>query len=105
MSEGKNAIAQAFDEVNKLITDERKMNEERFEAMEKGDEVRRKDLDSQLEKVAADIVTAQSKMREEERKYALLQERVDILEATNDRPGKTVEEKAADQYKDAFLDA
>lgn len=105
MSEGKNAITQAFDEVNCLINDERKMNDERFEAIEKGDDARRKDLDAQLEKVAADIVTSQSKLREEERKYTMLSERVDILEATNDRPGKTIGEKAADSYKTSFFDA
>ena len=100
-----NAITQAFDEVNKLIHDERKMNDERFEAIEKGDEARRKDLDSQLGKVAEDIVTAQSKLREEERKYTLLQERVDILESINDRPGASIEDKARDEHKTKFFDA
>ena len=100
-----NAITQAFDEVNKLIHDERKMNDERFEAIEKGDEARRKDLDSQLSKVAEDIVTAQSKLREEERKYTLLQERVDILESLNDRPGASIEDKARDEHKTKFFDA
>lgn len=105
MSEGKNAITAAFEEINQLISDERKMNDERFEAMEKGDQARTKDLDSQLEKIGTEILEAQRKMRDEERKYELLQERVDFLEAANDRPGKSVEEKAEDEYKDAFLGA
>jgi HK97 family phage major capsid protein len=100
-----NAITQAFDEVNKLIHDERKMNDERFEAIEKGDEARRKDLESQLSKVGEDIVNAQSKLREEERKYTLLQERVDILESINDRPGASIEDKARDDHKTKFFDA
>lgn len=105
MSEGKNAIAAAFDEVNKLIADERKMNDERYEALEKHDEARAKEIDGQLEKIGTEIIEAQQKVREEERKYTLLAERVDILEATNDRPGKTVEEKAADAYKETFFTA
>lgn len=105
MSEGRLAITQAFDEVNKLINDERKMNDERFEAMEKGDEARRKDLETQLERCAGDITEAQKKFREEERKYAILQERVDILESMNDRPGASMEAKVAGEHKRAFFNA
>lgn len=100
-----NPLTTAVEQLNQLIVDERKMNDERLEAMEKGNESRAKDLDKQLEGIAADIVEAQKKRKEEERKYALLAERVDVLEATNDRPGKSVEEKAADAHKSAFLDA
>lgn len=98
-------LMQAVEELNQSLVDERKMNDERYDALEKGNEARAKDLDAQLERIAADIVEAQKKVKEEERKYTLLQERVDILEATNDRPGKTVEEKAADDYKVKFFSA
>ena len=100
-----NALTNAVEELNKLITDERKMNDERFDAKEKADDARVKELDVQLEGIATDIVEAQKKRKEEERKYTLLSERVDILEATNDRPGKTVEEKAAGEYKESFFNA
>lgn len=100
-----NALTTAVEELNKLITDERKMNDERFEAKEKADDARVKELDKQLEGIGLDILEAQKKRKEEERKYTLLSERVDILEATNDRPGATVEEKAAGAYKDSFFNA
>jgi HK97 family phage major capsid protein len=100
-----NALTNAVEELNKLISDERKMNDERFEAFEKADEARVKDLDAQLDGIATDIAEAQKKRKEEERKYTLLQERVDILEATNNRPGKTVEEKARQAHEVAWLDA
>ena len=100
-----NPLTTAVEELNQLIADERKMNDERIESLEKGNDARAKELDMQLEGVAKDIAEAQKKRKEEERKFSMLSERVDILEAVNDRPGKSVEQKAAEAHKDAFLDA
>jgi len=100
-----NAITEGFDKINQLITDERKMNDERYDALEKNDEARAKDLDLQLDRIGTDIVEAQKQYKEDGRKAALLAERVDILEAMNDRPGKTQSEKFHDEHKEAFIDA
>ena len=99
------AVTEALEKVNKLVSDERSINEERYEALEKGHEARAKELDSQLDKVGEEIIEAQKSLREEKRRYELLQERVDILESVNDRPGKSAGEKLADEHKDVFLDA
>jgi len=100
-----NPLTQAVEELNKSLTDERKTNDERYDALEKGNEARAKELDVQLEAIAETISKSQKKVKEEERKNAIMAERLEILEAVNDRPGKTVEAKAADAHKKCFFDA
>ena len=100
-----NAITEGFEKINKMISDERKMNDERYEALEKGQSARAKELDSQLERIGDDILEAQKTYKEALRKADLMAERLEILEAINDRPGKTAGEKLHDEHKDAFLSA
>ena len=98
-------LVNAVEALNKTLADERKTNDERYEALEKGNEARAKELSVQLETMAEEIKAAQKKVKEEERKQVIMAERLEILEAVNDRPGKSVEEKAADAHKTAFFDA
>ena len=98
-------LTRLVEELNKNLTDERKTNDEKYDALMKKDEARAKQLDGQLEHIAKDIADTQKKLKEEERKAALDRERLDILEATATRPGKTVTEKAGAEHKTAFFDA
>ena len=98
-------LVQAVEALNKTLADERKTNDERYDALEKGNEARAKELSVQLETMAEEIKAAQKKVKEEERKQIIMAERLEVLEAVNDRPGKSVEEKAADAHKTAFFDA
>ena len=98
-------LVQAMEVLQKTLADERKTNDERYEALDKGNEARAKELDVQLETMADEIKAAQKKVKEEERKQAIMAERLEILEAVNDRPGKSVEDKAADEHKKRFFDA
>jgi HK97 family phage major capsid protein len=100
-----NPIVEAVERVNELVTEERKINDERYEALEKGHNARAKELDEQLERIGEDIIKAEKARKEVERKEKLLQERVEMLEAMNDRPGKTLAEKASDDYKEKFFTA
>ena len=100
-----NPIVEAVEKVNELVTEERKINDERYEALEKGNEIRAKELDEQLERIGEDIVRAQKAQKDAERKEKLMQERIEMLEAMNDRPGKTAGEKASEDYKEKFLKA
>jgi len=100
-----NPIVEAVEKINELVTEERRINDERYEALEKGNEARAKELDIQLERVGEDIIKAEKSRKEVERKYTMMQERIELLEAANDRPGKTLAEKADEDYKEKFLRA
>lgn len=100
-----NPLLQAVEELNQSLVDERKTNDERYDALEKGNTARAQELDGQLERIAEEVAAAQKKVKEEERKNALISERLEILEAVNDRPGKSVAEKAAAEHKTAFFGA
>lgn len=100
MSEILNAIegiGKAFEELKK--TNDQMLNEER-----KGNEARARELKDVLEKISSDL-DAKSKDKEIlERRLAAQQERLEILEATNSRPGKTIKEKVEDEYKQKWLE-
>ena len=98
-------LVKAVESLNETLADERKANDERYEALEKGNEARAKELDVQLEAIAEDVKLAQKKVKEEEKRNALMTERLEILEAVNDRPGKSVEQKAGEEHKAAFFSA
>lgn len=100
-----NPIVEAVEKVNELVTEERRINDERYEALEKGNEIRAKELNEQLERIGEDIIRAQKAQKDAERKEKVLQERIEMLEAMNDRPGKTAGEKASEDYKEKFLRA
>lgn len=100
-----NPIVEAVEKVNELVTEERRINDERYEALEKGNEARTKELDEQLERIGEDIIKAEKAKKEADQKYKIMQERVEMLEIANDRPGKTLGEKAAGEYKAAFFSA
>jgi HK97 family phage major capsid protein len=100
-----NPIVEAVEKVNELVTEERRINDERYELLEKGNEVRAKELDEQLERIGEDIIKAEKARKDVERKEKLMQERLELLEASNDRPGKTLAEKASNDYKEKFFDA
>ena len=98
-------IVKAVEKVNELVTEERRINDERYEALEKGNEIRAKELGEQLSRIEDDIIKAEKARKEVERKEKMMQERLELLEARADRPGKTLEEKASDEYKSKFFDA
>ena len=100
-----NPIVEAVEKVNELVTEERRINDERYEAITKGHEARAKELDIQLERIGEDIVKAEKARKDAERKYTLLQERLEMVEAMNDRPGKTAADKASEDYKEKFMRA
>lgn len=100
-----NPIVEAVEKVNELVTEERKINDERYEALEKGNEARAKELDEQLERIGEDIIKAEKARKEAERQQKMMQERVELLEARADRPGKTLAEKASEDYKEKFFEA
>jgi len=69
----------------------------------KGNEAVAKEQSEKLDRIEADIAGNEKKKRELEREKEIMDERIDILEALNDRPGATIEDKINGEHKDAFL--
>jgi HK97 family phage major capsid protein len=97
-----NPILDAVENINSAFEEFKTTNDERLEAEQKGNEARARELSEKLDRIERDIVSHEKAKKEEERKAAILQERVEILESINDRPGKTAEEKAKDEYAEWF---
>lgn len=97
-----NPIIDAIENINGAFEEFKKTNDERLEAEAKGNDARARELSEKLEKINDDIVKFEKAKKDEERKNAVLQERVEYLEAAADRPGKTAEEKANDEYTEHF---
>ena len=105
MADNANPILGAIDNINAAFEEFKSTNDQRLEAEEKGNEARARELNEKLERIETEIVANEKKKREEERKQKIMQERVELLEAANDRPGKTLEEKASEDYKEKFFKA
>jgi HK97 family phage major capsid protein len=103
--EQSNPILGAIDNINTAFEEFKKTNDERLEAEEKGNEARAKELSEKLERIEDEITKEQKRRKDEERKASIMQERVEILEAANDRPGKTLDEQKSEVYEEKFLTA
>lgn len=88
-------IASTFEEYKKV-------NDDRLEAESKGNEARAKELTEKLDRMERDLVSQEKARKEAERKYSIQQERLEILESVNDRPGKTAADKVKDEYSEGF---
>lgn len=96
----KNAIdkqAQAFEAFKTT-------NDERIEAIKKGDEARTKELDAKLAKIESDVSKFGELKKSLETEMALNRERLEELESHKSSPGKTAADRARDEYKTALFD-
>lgn len=98
-----NPILDAVESINSAFDEFKKTNDERLDAEAKGNEARAKELGEKLDRIEADIASDEKKKRELERLDAITMERIEILEAANDRPKGTIQEKLKSEHKDAFM--
>lgn len=97
-------IKAAIEQTATAFEEFKKVNDQRLEALKKGDEARAKELDAKLERINADIKASTELKAVVERELAFMRERVEELEAKAMSPGKTGAEKVRDEYKNAFVD-
>lgn len=97
-------IKAAIEQTATAFEEFKKVNDQRLEALKKGDEARAKELDAKLERINADIKASTELKAVVERELAFMRERVEELEAKGMSPGKTGAEKVRDEYKNAFVD-
>ncbi len=101
--ENTNPILAAIENINVGFEAFKKTNDEILEAEKKGNIARARELTEQLGRIEADIASNEKIKKDEERKEAITQERIGILEAANDRPKGTIEDKIKDEYKTHFM--
>lgn len=94
----------AIDNQAKAFDAFKKTNDDRIEATKSGNEARAKELDAQLKKIETDLAKYGDIKKSLEVEMQLHRERIEELESRSKQPGKTVEEKAKDEYKQAFID-
>jgi HK97 family phage major capsid protein len=102
MSEQK-TIMEAIDDINRSFMELKKVNEQKESAAAAGNIARMTELQVTLDKINDEIGSFQKNKEILERKLAQQQERIEIVEAVNARPGKTAAEKAKDEHKGLFL--
>ncbi len=103
MGKEKNPILGAIDNINSAFEEFKTTNDERLDAEAKGNEARAKELSEKLARIEIDIALEEKKKRDAERRAEVMDDRIDILEALNDRPKGSVQEKVLGEYKEAFM--
>jgi len=99
-----NPILGAIEQINTAFEVFKDTNDKRLDEEAKGNTARAKELSDQLGRIETDIVEGEKKKREGERQADIMSERVEILEALNDRPKATLAEKVHGEYNAAFMD-
>ena len=102
MSDNPKTIMEAIDGIQRSFQEFKKVETDRQAAEAAGNMARMTELQQTLEKIN-DEISAQQKNKEIlERKLAMQQERIEIVEAVNSRPGKTAADKIRDEHKSLF---
>lgn len=97
-------------EINELIVKQneafhefKKVNEQKLAETKAGNESRVKELDAKLARIEETITKTSELKTNLQKELDFQRERLEELEARAKAPGKTVEEKAKDEYKDTFF--
>lgn len=98
-----NPLLDAIEGVNSAFEEFKKTNDERLEAESKGNKARASELQEKLDRIESEIVESQKAKREMERKLAAANERLECVEAMNDRPKGTIQDKLKGEHKTAFM--
>ena len=104
MSEG-NSLSQLFDAiegVNKNFDQFKRVNDEMIAEERKGNESRAKELAEQLERISTALTEDQKKRDVLQKKIELQADRLELIEALNDRPKMTIQDRMRSEHKDMF---
>lgn len=96
-------IMQAIDKIGQGFEQFKKVNDARLDEEAKGNAARAAELSAMLEKIGGDL-TEQVKARQIlEKRLATLSERQEIIEALNDRPRASVQDRIRSEHKDLLF--
>jgi HK97 family phage major capsid protein len=98
-----NPITEAIENLNKNIHDLQKTNDQSLEEQKKGNEVRFRELQEKCDKQES-MITELTKARNDAiRSHALVNDRVELLEAMADRPKGNIVKKLYEEDEQLFL--
>lgn len=97
-----NELMGAIENIGRAFDEFKTTNEERLEEERKGNQARAQELSQKLDRIEAELTDAQKQKRTIEARLEAQKDRLEILEAVNDRPRGTVQDKLKDEYKTAF---
>lgn len=98
------ALTRAINEIGTGFEEFKKTNDDIIVALKKGDESLANELNQKLAKIESTISEATKSKGEIETEIKLQRERIEDLESRASKPGKTAQEKAADEYKSALME-
>jgi HK97 family phage major capsid protein len=96
-------IMTAIEAVGKSFEELKKTNAQMLDEERKGNDARALELKVALDKISDDLTRNVQRKEVEEKRLSTMAERLEILEALNDRPRATVQDKIRSEHKDLFF--
>jgi chromosome segregation ATPase len=96
-------IKNAIDEQLKAFEAFKETNDQRLDAVKKGNESLAKELEAKLGKIEKDVTESTKKKTELELELKIMIERLEELESRAAQPKGTAAERAETEYKDAVM--
>lgn len=98
-----NEIMQAIEAVGKSFADLKETNERMLAEERAGNQARAKELKDSLDKISDELGNNVKTKEILEKRLATMQDRLEIVEALNDRPRATIQDKIRSEHKDLFF--
>lgn len=95
-------IVTAIDNIGRGFEEFKKVNDQRLEEERKGNDARAKELSAMLDKISADLDVSKKNKELLEKRLQQNADRLELLEAMNDRPRNTIQDKIRSEHKDNF---
>jgi HK97 family phage major capsid protein len=96
-------LKDAIEGIGKSFEEFKKVNDQRLEEERKGNDARAKELSAALDKISADLDASRKAKDLIEKKLDSTKDRLELLEATADRPRATPQDKIRSEHKSNFL--
>ena len=96
-------IMTAIEAVGKSFEELKKTNQQMLEEERKGNQARAMELKNALDKISDDLSAGVKAKEIAEKRLSTLQDRLEIVEAMNDRPRATIQDKIRSEHKDLFF--
>lgn len=97
-----NKLAEVIGDIGKGFEDFKEVNDRRLDEERKGNEARAKELAESLDKISAKLTDDTKQKEILEKRMAQQQDRLEILEALNDRPKSTIQDRLHSEHKSLF---
>ena len=98
-----NQIMDAIEGIGKSFEEFKKVNDQILDEERKGNEARARELQATLDKIGDELSQHQKNREILEKRLAAQQDRIEIVEALNDRPRATVQDRIRSEHKDLCL--